>query len=291
VTLASRPEVIGTIADLRTRIRAARRSDGTTVALVPTMGALHAGHLALVARARELADIVVVSVFVNPLQFGPGEDLAVYPRTLDADVAQLIRQGVDLVFAPTAAEMYPHGATETRVTAGQVGTLYEGAARPGHFDGMLTVVTKLLNIVGPDVALFGQKDAQQVFLVQRMVEELNVPVRIEVVPTVRENGGLALSSRNSYLGQEQREGARALSRGLEAAATVAREGVGGASTVVEAARAVIEAQPLVKLDYLVVVHPQTFLPVGDDHRGPARMLVAALVGTTRLIDNAPLDLS
>ncbi|MGO4689529.1 pantoate--beta-alanine ligase [Glaciibacter sp. 2TAF33] len=295
MTDPTRPEVIGTIADLRARLRETRQ-DGTgragpTVALVPTMGALHAGHLALVTRARELADVVVVSIFVNPLQFGAGEDLATYPRTLDADVELLARNGVDLVFAPTAAQMYPHGATETRVTAGHIGSLYDGASRPGHFDGMLTVVSKLLHIVGPDAALFGQKDAQQVFLVQRMVEELNVPVRIEVVPTVRENGGLALSSRNGYLRQDQREGARALSQGLEAAASAARTGGGGAPAALDAARAVIEAQPLVKLDYLVVVHPQTFLPVGDDYRGPARMLVAALVGTTRLIDNAPLDLS
>jgi pantoate--beta-alanine ligase len=156
---------------------------------------------------------------------------------------------------------------------------------------MLTVVTKLLNIVGPDAALFGQKDAQQAFLVQRMVEELDAPVRIEVVPTVREDSGLALSSRNNYLGREQREGAGALSQGLEAAAFVAQTVGGGAPAAVRAARAVIEVQPLVKLDYLVVVHPQTFLQVGDDYRGPARMLVAALVGTTRLIDNAPIDLS
>jgi pantoate--beta-alanine ligase len=300
VTNPAHIEVVGTIADLRQRLRSARQSaapvngspgGATTVALVPTMGALHAGHLALVARAREIADIVVVSIFVNPLQFGAGEDLATYPRTLDADVALLAQHGVDFVFAPTAVEMYPHGASETRVTAGPVGALYEGASRPGHFDGMLTVVAKLFNIVAPDAALFGQKDAQQVFLVQRMAEDLNSPVRIDIVPIVRENGGLALSSRNGYLDVSQRAGARALSQGLTAAASVARDSHGGAPAAVAAARAVIEAQPLVKLDYLVVVHPQTFLPVSDDYRGPARMLVAALVGGTRLIDNAPLDLT
>jgi pantoate--beta-alanine ligase len=292
----TQPEVIGSITDLRERLRSARQRatpNGTppTVALVPTMGALHAGHQALVARARELADLVVVSIFVNPLQFGAGEDLDTYPRTLEADVALLAHHSVDFVFAPTAAEMYPHGATETRVTAGHVGTLYEGASRPGHFDGMLTVVSKLINIVGPEIALFGQKDAQQVFLVQRMVQELNTPVRIEVVPTVREDGGLALSSRNSYLDPAGRQCARALSQGLEAAASVAASAHGGAPAAVAAAHAVIAAQSLVKLDYLVVVHPQTFLPVGDDYRGPARMLVAALVGSTRLIDNAPLHLN
>jgi pantoate--beta-alanine ligase len=174
------------------------------------------------------------------------------------------------------------------VTAGDVGSLYEGAARPGHFDGMLTVVAKLFNIVGPDVAVFGQKDAQQVFLVKRMVADLNLPLSIEVVPIVREDTGLALSSRNRYLDETEAASARAISAGLEAAIAEAPSGVEAAIT---AAGAVIEAQPPVKLDYLVVVHPQTFLPVDDDYRGPARMLVAAVVGTTRLIDNAPLDLA
>jgi pantoate--beta-alanine ligase len=308
MTETTRLEVARTIAGLRERLGSARQSATrmdapadaqndrpagpfASVALVPTMGALHAGHLALVKRAREIADIVVVSIFVNPLQFGAGEDLATYPRTLEADVALLAEHGVDFVFAPTAVEMYPNGTTESRVTAGPVGALYEGASRPGHFDGMLTVVAKLFNIVAPDVALFGQKDAQQVFLVKRMVEDLNVPARIEVVATVRENGGLALSSRNGYLDDAQREGALALSQSLVAAASVARDGHGGAPAAVAAAGAIIEAQPLVKLDYLVVVHPLTFLPVDDDYRGPARMLVAALVGSTRLIDNAPLDLT
>jgi pantoate--beta-alanine ligase len=276
---------VETSAELRAALAAAR-SDGAAVGFVPTMGALHAGHRALVARALELGDVVVVSIFVNPLQFGAGEDLDRYPRTLDSDVEQLADLGVPLVFAPVAREMYPEGSIGTRVTAGTVGSLYEGASRPGHFDGVLTVVAKLLNIVEPDVAVFGQKDAQQVFLVERMASDLNVPVQIEVVPTVREDGGLALSSRNRNLDEAQHEGARALSAALGAAASV--ESLPGA---VAAARAVLDAQPLVKLDYLVVVHPQTFVPVGDDYRGPARMLVAALVGNTRLIDNAALELS
>jgi pantoate--beta-alanine ligase len=293
MSVRTRPEVIGTIAELRDRLcltteNSAVAGADTRVVLVPTMGALHAGHLALVRRARELGDIVVVSIFVNPLQFGAGEDLDRYPRTLDADVALLAELGVPYVFAPRAQEMYPNGAAETRVTAGHVGTLYEGAARPGHFDGMLTVVAKLINIVDPDVAVFGQKDAQQVYLIERMVAELDFRVAIEVVPTVREEGGLALSSRNRYLDAEQKQSARSLSAGLRAAASVASQ---GASAALAAAHAVIDAQPLVKLDYLVVVHPQTFLPVDDDYRGPARMLVAALVGSTRLIDNVPLDIT
>lgn len=284
------PEVIDTIDGLRARLAetGARTGGRPRVVLVPTMGALHAGHLALVRRARELGDIVVVSIFVNPLQFGAGEDLASYPRTLEADVAALGTVGVDLVFAPAGQVMYPHGPSSTRVTAGPVGTLYEGAARPGHFDGMLTVVCKLINIVGPDVVVFGQKDAQQVFLVQAMLADLDFRPVIEVVPIVREEGGLALSSRNRNLAEEQRAAARALSAGLAAAASVAGRGVAAA---LQAAHALIDAQPLVKLDYLVVVDPQTFLPVAADHHGPARMLVAALVGSTRLIDNAALDLN
>lgn len=284
---------LNTIAELRDRLALARREALDTggsgrVVLVPTLGALHDGHLSLVERAAELGDIIVVSIFVNPLQFGAGEDLDTYPRTLDADVALLSPLGVQFVFAPTAREMYPEGSPETRVTGGNIGTLYEGASRPGHFDGVLTVVSKLFNIVQPDTAVFGQKDAQQVFLIERMVADLNFPLSIEVAPTVREPTGLALSSRNRNLDDAEHEGARVLSAGLAAAASAARHGVDRA---IAAARAIIDTQPLVKLDYLVVVHPQTFLPVDGDYRGPARMLVAAVVGRTRLIDNASLDLT
>jgi len=285
------PEVIDTIGALRTRLTGERERRGGAaprLVLVPTMGALHAGHLALARRARELGDIVVVSIFVNPLQFGAGEDLASYPRTLDADVAALATVGVDIVFAPTGRVMYPHGKSSTKVTAGPVGAILEGAARPGHFDGMLTVVAKLINIVDPDVVVFGQKDAQQIFLVETMLEDLDFRPVIEVVPIVREDGGLALSSRNRNLDEAQRAAAKALSAGLVAAASVASRGVAAAE---EAARETIDAQPLVKLDYLVVVDPQTFLPVAADHHGRARMLVAALVGSTRLIDNAAIDLN
>ncbi|WP_241972576.1 pantoate--beta-alanine ligase [Cryobacterium cryoconiti] len=298
--MLTKPEVIGTIEELRSRLidaqsrieseRAGRGDDagGTPrIVLVPTMGALHAGHLTLVRRARSLGEIVVVSIFVNPLQFGAGEDLGTYPRTLDADVAALAAEGVPFVFAPTSQVMYPDGDASTRVTAGTVGSLFEGAARPGHFDGMLTVVAKLFNIVGPDVAVFGQKDAQQVFLVERMLADLDFRTRIEVVPIVREDGGLALSSRNRALEPDQRAAARALSAGLADAASVAGQ---GAEVALQVAHARIDAEPLVKLDYLVVVDPRTFLPVRALHHGPARMLVAALVGHTRLIDNVALEL-
>ena len=290
--MLTKPEVLAHVDELRDRLCLAKQNTAAKggdahVVLVPTMGALHDGHRALVRRAVALGDIVVVSIFVNPLQFGANEDLDTYPRTLDADVAALAEEGATFVFAPHAREMYPDGASSTRVTAGAVGGLYEGAARPGHFDGMLTVVAKLLHIVEPDVAVFGQKDAQQVFLVQRMIADLNLRTVIDVVPTVREDSGLALSSRNHNLDETARAAARSLSVGLAEAAAAAD---GGVPAAIVAAHAVIGAAPLVKLDYLVVVHPQTFRLVGDDYHGQARMLVAAVVGNTRLIDNISLDI-
>ncbi|MFF9565145.1 pantoate--beta-alanine ligase [Leifsonia sp. NPDC014704] len=287
------PEIITTIAELRARVADARRvahqdgpADAPTgrVVLVPTMGALHEGHLRLVSQARDLGGFIVVSIFVNPLQFGPGEDLDRYPRTLDADVTAL--EGLaDVVFAPSASEMYPNGPSETRVTAGESGSLFEGASRPGHFDGVLTVVSKLFNIVQPDVAVFGQKDAQQVHVIARMVDDLNLPVTIAVVDTVRESDGLALSSRNRYLDDDQRLAAVTLSRALSAGSEAARDGVEAA---LQAARAHVKADPAVKLDYLAIVDPDTFREASPDHHGPALMLIAARVGTTRLIDNQRL---
>jgi len=297
MTVLTRPELLGTITEMRHFVDTVRASSpnrpgpGARVVLVPTMGALHAGHLSLVRRAHELGDTVIVSIFVNPLQFGAGEDLDAYPRTVDADVALLAELGVAAVFVPTAGEMYPGGAIDTRVTAGPVGALLEGAARPGHFDGMLTVVAKLISIVTPDTVMFGQKDAQQVFLVQRMVADLNLRTRIDVGAIVREPSGLALSSRNRYLSAAEARAAEALSAGLAAAASVAAGSPGsGPAEPSAAARARLDAEPLVKLDYLEVVHPQTFLPVPHTYRGPARMLVAAVVGHTRLIDNTLLEL-
>jgi pantoate--beta-alanine ligase len=277
------PIVLTTIAE--TRAALAELDD---VILVPTMGALHDGHLALVERALELGSSVVVSIFVNPLQFGPNEDLDKYPKTLDADVSKLGALGVPFVFAPSAAEMYPNGAAQTRVVAGRVGELYEGRSRPGHFDGVLTVVAKLLDIVGPKFVMFGQKDAQQVFLVRRMVADLNIPTRVETVDIVREESGLALSSRNVFLDAKEHRAARALSLSLEAAASSADRGI---DTVVAAAQSTLMGEPLVELDYLKIVNPHTFLPVDDGYRGPALVLVAARVGTTRLIDNETIVLA
>ncbi|MGN6271765.1 MAG: pantoate--beta-alanine ligase [Protaetiibacter sp.] len=277
----TQPQVVTTIAELRSRLT------GGSVALVPTMGALHAGHLALVERATQLADTVVVSVFVNPLQFGAGEDLERYPRDLAADLATLADRGVAYVFAPSVAEMYPHGAPQITVRGGTVAELFEGASRPGHFDGMLTVVAKLLGIVRPEAAVFGQKDAQQLWLVQRMVADLDIATRIEPVPTVREGDGLALSSRNRYLSPVERAAAPVLRRALEAAASA---GSRGADAARSAAREVLAQEPLVTVDYLEVVDPRSFEPVDDGHHGPARAIVAARLGSTRLIDNDALTL-
>ena len=283
----SSPLVVETIAGIRSEL-APRRAAGQGIALVPTLGALHEGHLAHVRRARELADTVVVSIFVNPLQFGATEDLAKYPRDLDGDRALLAELGVEYVFAPTVDQMYPDGGTQVKVTGGQVATLFEGRSRPGHFDGVLTVVAKLLQIVQPDLATFGQKDAQQLFLVERMVKDLNIPVAIEVIDTVREDDGLALSSRNRYLGPNERRAARALSRALEAAQSAGDRGI---DSVLAAAQSVLMDEKLVTLDYLQVVDPKTFLPVDDGYRGPARVLIAAQVGPARLIDNDTLYLN
>ena len=276
------PQIVESIAELR----AALASAGT-VAFVPTMGALHDGHLALVERARELADTVVVSIFVNPLQFGPNEDLDRYPRTPEADLEKLAAHGVQYVFMPTDDELYPTWPIATTVHAGRVSSLFEGKSRPGHFDGVLTVVAKLLNIVRPDVVLFGQKDAQQVFLVSQMVSDLDLGVRVEVVETVREPDGLARSSRNRFLDDRERRAARVLSQALEAATSTADRGI---DAVIAGAQSVLMGESLVELDYFAVVDPATFLPVDDDYRGPAQVLIAARVGETRLIDNERIRL-
>jgi pantoate--beta-alanine ligase len=283
----SSPVVVEAITGIRSELEALRTA-GKTVALVPTLGALHEGHLAHVERARELADVVVVSIFVNPLQFGANEDLDKYPRDLDGDLARLSPFGVEYVFTPTAAEMYPDGGTQVKVTGGPVASLLEGRSRPGHFDGVLTVVAKLLQIVQPDVVTFGQKDAQQLFLVQRMVRDLNIPVSVEVIETVREADGVAMSSRNRYLGPNERKAAQALSRAIEAAQSASDRGI---DTVLAAAQSVLMDEKLVTLDYLKVVDPKTFLPVDDGYRGPARVLIAAKVGPARLIDNDSLYLN
>ena len=272
-------EVFDTIRGIRERL-----ADTASVALVPTMGALHDGHLALVGRAAQLAETVVVSIFVNPLQFNEPGDLDRYPRNLDADLAVLPDDVI--VFAPTSTELYPGRESGTRVTSGEIGTRFEGASRPGHFDGMLTVVAKLLNIVQPSVAVFGQKDAQQVFLVRRMVRDLNIPTTIDIVETVREDGGLALSSRNRFLSAPEHHAALALSRALAAAATSA----GTRKQALLASREVLNDESGVEVDYLEFVDPNTFLPVDDGFSGEATAIVAAQVGETRLIDNCRIIL-
>ena len=278
------PVVVDTISGIRTAAAEAR-AEGRPIALVPTMGALHDGHLAHLARIREVEPdaFAVVSVFVNPLQFGPAEDFDRYPRTLDEDVAKLAAAGADAVFAPAVAEMYPDGGARVTVSAGSVGRTFEGRARPGHFDGALTVVAKLLHIVGPDLATFGRKDAQQLWLVERMVRDLDLPVRIVEVPTVREPDGLAMSSRNRYLAPAERGAALALSRALAAAEAEADAGI---DAVIAAAQSVLSEDAGVVVDYFAVVDPASFEPVPDGFRGPVIAIVAARVGATRLIDNA-----
>ncbi|MGK5551139.1 pantoate--beta-alanine ligase [Actinomadura kijaniata] len=276
------------IAKTREELAAVRSGVTGTLALVPTMGALHEGHRSLIRRARQLADTVAVSIFVNPLQFGPHEDFDRYPRTFAADVEACAAEGVDVVFAPTREVMYPDEPQVT-VKSGPMGERVEGVTRPGHFDGMLTVVLKLFHLVGPDLAVFGEKDAQQLAMIRRMVADLNVPVEIVGAPTVREIDGLALSSRNRYLSDAERRTALALSRSLQAGAEAA---VKGPAAALAAARAVLDeaagATPPLELDYLVLVDPATFLDVTGDHTGPAVLAVAARVGATHLIDNTPL---
>ncbi|MER6911062.1 pantoate--beta-alanine ligase [Streptomyces sp. NPDC000594] len=316
------------------RATLARRAAPGRTAVVMTMGALHRGHASLIRAARERVGpdgTVTVTVFVNPLQFGAGEDLDRYPRTLDADLALAKEAGADIVFAPSTGEMYPTGAPRVRIAAGAMGEVLEGASRPGHFDGMLTVVAKLLHLVRPDVAHFGRKDAQQLALIRRMVHDLDFPVEIVAEETVREDDGLALSSRNRYLSPEERETALALSRALFAArdrlaaqqalsaradatgatleraaalsalgearlaadaAAVAQAVPGHADAVRAAARTVLDeagrATTPLELDYLALRDPADFTEVGADHEGEALLLIAARVGTTRLIDNITL---
>lgn len=264
-------------------VSAALRGTGRTVALVPTMGALHDGHLELVQQASRTHAVVIVSIFVNPLQFGAGEDLESYPRTLEADIEKLAAAGVELAFAPTATDMYPAGP-RTTVLPGPLGAELEGASRPTHFAGMLTVVAKLLQIARPDTAFFGEKDYQQLTLIRQLVQDLNLPVAIAAVPTLRAADGLALSSRNQYLDAAQRESALALSAALLAGA---HAGSLGAGAVVAAAQSVLAAADGVDLDYLEL-RSSTLGPAPET--GNARLLVAARVGATRLIDNVAVTL-
>jgi pantoate--beta-alanine ligase len=271
----------------RAELEAARAGRIGDVAVVMTMGALHEGHLALVRAARRRARTVIVTVFVNPLQFGPNEDFARYPRTLEQDLKLCERAEVDLVFAPPLEEVYPGGEPLVRIAPGPMGEVLEGARRPGHFAGMLTVVSKLINLTAPDYAFFGEKDAQQLALIRRMALDLDLPVEIVGVPTVREPDGLARSSRNRFLSAEARTSALHLSRALfcgVAQRTPAEIRAAAQAVLDEGAR----AEPPVELDYLALIDPADCAEVGEAHRGPAVLAVAAKVGATRLIDNLPV---
>jgi pantoate--beta-alanine ligase len=287
------------LARSRADLAAARTGLPGPVVLVPTMGALHHAHAVLLRRAAELAGpdgSVVASIFVNPLQFGPGEDFERYPRTLDADLEACGKEGVALVFAPGRPDMYPSGPLVT-VDPGPVGQVLEGEFRPGFFGGVLTVVLKLFMLVRPDIAVFGEKDAQQLALIRQMVTDLDLGVRIESVPIVRDADGLATSSRNAYLSGPERATALAIPAAIKAGRAAAGD---GPTAVLTAARKALgratgpgrghDGGPALTVDYLSLVRPGTFQPVGEEHAGPAVLAVAARVGSTRLIDNVPLTL-
>ena len=264
------------------------RAAGLTIGFVPTMGALHDGHAALLDEARRRADIVVLSIFVNPAQFGQAEDLAKYPRSLEADTAIALRCGVDIVFAPSADQMYPAGF-DTKLRAGHLATDLEGADRPGHFDGVVTVVALLFSIVQPHFAVFGEKDYQQLQLVKRMTQDLRLPLEIVPTPVIREPDGVAMSSRNTRLGPVDRERARGLSRGLVAGQDALQRGEHEARAIVAAARATLAAAaPGAVIHYVEVRDARHLLPV-THVESTARLLIAASIGGVRLIDNGPLS--
>ncbi|NNF56043.1 MAG: pantoate--beta-alanine ligase [Acidimicrobiales bacterium] len=281
------PTVISTIAELRTELDDHRR-DGRSIGFVPTMGALHAGHASLMTRARAADEIVLASIFVNPLQFAATEDLADYPRDLNSDSELAGECGVDLLFVPTVAEMYPAGTLLTEVRLPRLATKLEGLTRPTHFTGVATVVAKLLNIVGPCRAYFGEKDFQQLAIIRRMVDDLSVPVEVVGCTIVREDDGLAMSSRNVYLTPPEREAASVLRLALDAGEAIVKGGASNPEAVIAAMSAVINGEPLAQLDYATVIDPLTFeIPANLNH--DVRLLVAARVGRPRLIDNCGIS--
>lgn len=281
--------VVHTNAELAHAVAQARAA-GQRIGFVPTMGALHAGHLSLVEIAAVRAEFVVVSIFVNPLQFAANEDFGKYPRTLDADTEALEHTAADLLYAPNAEEVYRQadGRIDTSIThhAGRAGEDFEGAVRPGHFDGMLTVVARLFDLVKPDVAVFGAKDAQQLFLVRELAAQSYPGLEIVAAPIVREESGLALSSRNRYLSAQERIQADSLSKALRAAA---EHRANGPAKALAAARDALAQEPTIRLDYLALVDKFTFEPVPEDFVGVALLLIAARVGSTRLLDNQEID--
>ncbi len=278
-------KIIRDIAEMQAASRAARMG-GLSIGFVPTMGALHEGHLSLARRARAQATLVVVSIFVNPLQFGPSEDFGRYPRTLESDCALLEAEGVEVVFAPSTEQMYPPDAT-TVVHVEGLSDRLDGRSRPGHFRGVSTVVAKLFHIVGPDCAVFGQKDAAQVAVLRRMVRDLNMPIELIVAPIARDPDGLALSSRNAYLSADERRQALVLHRALQRVEELAKSGELNSERLRSAALYVLADEPSAVLDYLEIVNPDTLLPVDSVARG-ALFAVAASFGPTRLIDNVLL---
>jgi pantoate--beta-alanine ligase len=281
----SRMVELATVPEIKGWVRA-RRREGRRIALVPTMGYLHEGHLTLVDEARRRADAVVMTIFVNPLQFGPTEDLARYPRDLPRDRRLAEERGVDALFVPSEAVMYPR-IPEIRIVPGRSAERWEGAARPGHFAGVLTVVAKLFHLTEPDVACFGRKDVQQSVLIRQMVRELDWPIELAVVPTVREADGLALSSRNAYLDAEQRRRATALSGALQEAHVAWRGGERGAAQIESRMRRFLAAFPEVQVEYIAVAEPEAMAPV-TEVREDTVVAIAARVGLTRLIDNIVL---
>jgi pantoate--beta-alanine ligase len=279
-------KVCNTVSAMRSACGAVRE-DGQRLGFVPTMGALHEGHLSLVRAAKAQCDAVAVSIFVNPTQFGPKEDLSRYPRPFERDCELLEQEGVQLLFAPSADEMYPAGAV-TYVTVEGLSEKLCGKSRPGHFRGVTTAVAKLFHIIEPDAAFFGQKDAAQATIIRRMVRDLNLPVEIVVCPIVREPDGLAMSSRNAYLDVQQRKSALVLSRSLKEVQNLFDRGERKASRLIEAGKLVFAEEPAVRLDYFEIVEPDT-LDAISEVRGPALVAVAAFVGNTRLIDNIVLQ--
>jgi pantoate--beta-alanine ligase len=273
---------LDTVSSMKAVCRQVTRN-GKTLGFVPTMGALHEGHLSLVRASTSRCNVTAVSIFVNPLQFGPTEDLAKYPRTMERDTAMLEKAGVDLLFFPSVEEMYPPGA-KTRVHVAELSEKLDGASRPGHFLGVATVVNKLFEIVRPDVAFFGQKDAAQVAVLRKMVRDLDMDVEMVVCPIVREKDGLAMSSRNAYLTPEQRRQALVLHRSLMRVQGAADQGERDAARLREIGEQVIAEEPAARLDYFAIVDPDSLDPVQDVSRG-ALVAVAAYVGATRLIDN------
>ncbi|HEY3582466.1 MAG TPA: pantoate--beta-alanine ligase [Pyrinomonadaceae bacterium] len=268
--------------------RKIRRDQDRTVGLVPTMGALHEGHLSLVREARRMCDVVVVSVFVNPTQFGPGEDFEHYPRDLTKDTALLTDYNVDYIFAPTVEEMYPKGFS-TYVNVVGLSEQLEGASRPGHFRGVATVVTILLNTVRPDFAFFGQKDAQQALVIKRLVKDLAIDTEIVVLPIVREDSGLAISSRNLYLNAEEQASAAVIHRALKQAKTAFKDGERSAGKIADVVRSTVETEPRARLDYVAIADAETLEPIERIDERPTLIAVAAYIGKTRLIDNVILN--